>query len=166
MLSRRMMRTAADPAAPFSEGVAAVYDYFATAHVASVDAKARAGDWRGTLAGSQAALRDALDRGFTQEELDAQLAHSREKLGGPAAPRTSSALADAIADAADRNIVFTLPQDPAAAEAWVAAIKLDEVNRAFRAAWGDGPPLVFVSHNRPLAEFAQHGRAAPAGHAR
>jgi hypothetical protein len=83
-------------------------------------------------------------------ELDEQLAVSRRGLAQASAPRTTSALADAILDAASRGIVFTLPGDPAASAAYLARIRLDDVNAAFASAWSKPDRLIFLSHNRRI----------------
>lgn len=105
-------------------------------------------DCRAALARGGEALLRALDEGFSEAELEEQRAESRRALSRAAAPRTSAALADAIVDAANRGIVFTRPGDPAASAAYLAAVRLEDVNAALRAAWADPSRLLFVTHDR------------------
>ena len=159
MLTRRLAALAAGSDSPITGGEAAIYTHFSTARLASVDVGARGRDWRGALQAGARELRRATQEGFTQAELDAQLAASRAALARDAAPRTSAALADAIVDAAGRGIVFTEPADPAASAAYLARVRLADVNAAFKAAWASPARLIFVSHDRRIAG----GEAAIAG---
>ena len=151
MLNRRLAALAARPGAPIAGGEAAIYTHFSTARLASVDLAARDRDWRGALQAGARELRRATEGGFTQAELDAQITASRAALARDAGARTSPELADAIVDAAGRGIVFTEPADPAASAAYLARIRLEDVNAAFRAAWASGARLIFVSHSRRIA---------------
>jgi zinc protease len=155
MLARRLSRLAATSQAPFVGASAAIYDHFSTARLASIELPARNRDWGAALRGGALELRRALDGGFTQAELDEQLAASRRALAGGSAPRTSPALADAIVDAVGRGLVFTRPGDPKAADAYLAGVRLADVNAAFRSAWASPNRLIFVSHNRPIAKARQ-----------
>jgi zinc protease len=150
MLNRRLARLAAAPGAPFTAADHAAYDHFATVRLARIELEARDRDWRGALRAGAAELRRALADGFTQAELDAQLAAARAGLARSAAPRGASALADAIVDAAGRGIVFTEPADSAGTEVYLARIRLADVNAAFRAAWAGPARLVFVAHHRRI----------------
>lgn len=152
MLNRRLARIASRPNAPFSSADSAIYDHFATARLARIEVSAKERDWRSALRGGAAELRRALDNGFSQAELDEQLAASLAALAKDAAPRTSSALADAIADAMGRGIVFTAPADRSSTAAYLGRVRLDQVNAAFRAAWANPNRLIFASHDRPIAE--------------
>jgi zinc protease len=155
MLNRRLARFAAQPDAPFISAESAIYDHFSTARLARIEVVARDRDWRRALRGGAAELRRALAEGFSQAELDEQLAASRRALADAAAPRTSSALADAIVDAVGRGLVFTEPAGASATEAYLARLSLADLNAAFRAAWSPAR-LIFVSHDRriPNAEAA------------
>ena len=149
MLNRRLARAAGG--GPFTAADSAIYDHFSTGRLARIEATARSRDWAATLSSVQAELHRALEGGFSQAELDEQLAASREALARIAAPRTSPALADAIADAVGRGIVFTEPGDGAAARDYLARVRLADVNAALRAAWAGQDRLIFVSHHRPIA---------------
>ena len=149
MLNRRLAAIAAGADAPFASANLAIYDHFSTARLARIEIAARGGDWRRALQAGAAELRRAL-AGFTQAELDAQLAFSRSAFGRAAPPPTSSALADAIVDAVGRRIVFTAPGDPAASAAYLDRIRLADVNAAFKNVWAKPGRLLFVSHDRRI----------------
>lgn len=148
MLSARLaaMAKAADP--PFGAGDAAIYDHFSTARLARIELSARDRDWRRALDAGAGALQRALDQGFTQAELDAELAANRRV--PDAAPRTAATLADGIADAVGRDILFTAPADPRGATAYLAGVRLDAVDAAFRRAWGREGRLIFVAHDHDI----------------
>ncbi len=147
MLNRRLARISG---APFVSASAAVYDHFATARVASLELAARDRDWRGALKRGELELRRALEKGFSEAELAEQLSAIQGALAQDAAPRTSSALADAIIDAVSRGIVFTEPAAASGTDAYLARVRLADVNAAFRAAWSDPARLLFVSHDRRI----------------
>lgn len=170
MLNRRLARIAAAPGAPFLAANHAAYDHFSTARLTRIEVEARNRDWRAAVRAGGIELDRALDHGFSQAELDEQLAASRGALDRDAAPRTSPALADAIADAVGRRIIFTAPADRAATDAYLARLRLRDVNAAFRAAWAGPHRLLFVSHNRRVrraeAEIAAAWREAQAARQR
>ena len=162
MLNRRLSRIAGQPDPPFLSANSAIYDHFSAARLARIELAARDRDWRRALRTGAIELRRALDGGFTQSELDEQLAATRRALVRDAAPRSSSTLADAITDAVGRNIVFTEPADASATEAYLARVRLSDVNAAFRAAWAP-ERLIFVSHNRRIPDADAAITAAWAG---
>jgi zinc protease len=156
MLNRRLARLAASPSAPFTSASAAIYNHFSTARIASLDVAARNRDWQAALEGAGVELRRALDHGFSQSELEEQLAITRTSIERGTAPQTSEALADAIVDAVGRGLIFTEAADPAATAAYLARVRLDQVNAAFNDAWGKAHHKLFVTHDRafPAAETA------------
>jgi hypothetical protein len=142
MLTRRL--------APVS-GECAAYEHFATARIARLDVPARGRDWRGALATAREALRAALEQGFSVQELEQEIA----AMVRPSAsvPLSSSALADAIAAALQAGTIFTEPQGAGGLQAYLATVRVEAVNAAFRAAWSEVPArLLFVSHNEAIAD--------------
>ena len=154
MMNRRLARTAAGPEPAFRSANLAIYDHFSTARIAEL--RLEGNDWRRPLAAAGEELRRALQDGFTAAELEEQLESSRRSLAAASAPRSSAALADAIVDAAARDIVFTEAAGPASTAAYLARVSLADVNSAFRAAWSSPGRLIFVSHDRAV----RNGEAA------
>lgn len=152
MLNRRLARAAAAANAPFVSASSAIYDHFSTARFSLVEVAARNRDWRGALRAGARELGRALRDGFSQSELNAQLAASRAALAADAGPQTRSALADAIVDAVGREIIFTAPSDGSATQAYLSRVRLADVNAAFRGAWANPSRLIFVSHDQRIAE--------------
>jgi zinc protease len=152
MLNRRLVRAAAQPSPPFASANVASYVQFSTAHLRRLEIIAYERDWEKALRAGARELRRALAEGFSAAEFEEQMAVSRAALGGASAPRSSTALADAIVDAVGRDIVFTEPGDPAQTSAYLAGVELQAVNAAFRSAWGRQRPSIFVSHNRRMPD--------------
>lgn len=148
MLGRRLTQAG-------TRATSSVSDHPSTGRLALLEMSVPDRNWRAALAGGAAALATMLRDGFTQEELDAQILASRRALAAAAAPRTNAMLADAIIDAVGRRILFTAPADESAADAYLARVRLAEVNGAIRRAWA-GPQSIFVAHDRVLdkAELA------------
>jgi zinc protease len=151
MLNRRLAVAAAAPSAPFASAEISIYDHFNTVRLARLDVAARDREWRRALQAGARELRRALAGGFTQAELDEQLAATRKALVRAAAPARTPELADAIIDAVGRRIVFTAPADASGTDAYLSRVRLQDVNAAFKAAWGTSDPLILVSHHRRIA---------------
>ena len=151
MLTRRLATLATGEGAALVGDDVAIYDHLSTVRLARIEMEPRGRDWRKALQAAASELRRALALGFTQSELDEQIALMRRSLLGSAGPRSSQALADAIVDHVNRRIVFTAPGDAAGTDAYLARVKLADVNAAFAAAWAQPNRLIFVSHNRRIA---------------
>lgn len=135
---------------PFMDAQAEVQDYYRTARIASLRVRAIDGDWRLALEVAEQELRRALLYGFSQAELDIELSREAERLDGNVAPQTSAALADRITVAAGQGSIVTASGRPADTAAYLARIRLDQVNAAFRAAWAAPGRLVHVAHDRAI----------------
>ena len=116
--------------------------------------------WREGVAVLENELRRALEHGFTQGELDEQLANVRTALrngADQADTRASTQLADAIWGAWVNDDVFI---DPAYGLEWydsiVSELTVAEVEDAFEAIWTAAPPHVFAALNTEL----ENGQAA------
>ena len=116
--------------------------------------------WREGVAVMENALRRALEHGFTQAELDEQLANVRTALrdaADQAETRSSTELADAIWSAWLGEEVFVHPDY---ALSWFEEIEdqltVDAVETAFEDSWAAAPPHVFAALNTEI----ENGRAA------
>ena len=131
-------------------------------HVNEFDLASRAGvlgvaspdRWREGVALIETELRRALEHGFTQGELDEQLANFRTQLrdaANQAETRASPALADAVWSAWLSDQVFV---HPAYALTWFeeieSALTVEAVEAAFEDAWAAAPPHVFAALNTEL----------------
>jgi zinc protease len=135
---------------PFMDAEAVVGDYYRTARIARFSVHAFDGDWRMALDVAEQTLRCALRDGFTADELAVALTGEGERLGALAGPETSREVADRLTRMAGLGIVPTVPGSAADTAAYLARVRLGEVNAAFRAAWAAPGRLVHVSHDRAI----------------
>jgi zinc protease len=154
---------------PFMDADAAVEDYYRTARIARFAVRALDNDWRMALQVAGHELRCALENGFTQDELAIELERESERLAAFRGPEPSSALADRLVEMIGMGVVPTAPARPEDTRAYLARIRLDQVNAAFRAAWAAPGRRVHLSHDRPVeggeaAVAAAWAAAAPCPH--
>jgi zinc protease len=135
---------------PFMDADAAVEDYYRTARIARFAVRALDNDWRMALGVAEQELRCALRNGFTQDELAIELEREGERLAAFRGPETSTMLADRLVEMAGMGVVPTAPGRPEDTRAYLARIRLGQVNAAFRAAWAAPGRLVHVAHDRPI----------------
>lgn len=155
VLSRRLSKLARQEDPPILGGSAGYAPLFGAAELASIDISARGDDWRSAVAVADRELRRALSYGFTQAELDEQMANLRrgfENGARQAATRRSDALADALVSAINDDLVVTTPAWRLEQfNAFAPQITLDAVNNAFRAIWSGANPQVHVSGKKAIA---------------
>lgn len=151
MLDRRLARLARGEHARFLYAGSGISDYFGAARIARIDVSANGGDWRGALETGEQELRRILSFGFTQAELDEQLRIERERLATLAQDRRSAALADTMVAMLETGTIFTRPQEGPAAAAYLAQIRLADVDAAFRAAWARPGRLIHLSSDEAIA---------------
>jgi zinc protease len=154
---------------PFMDADAQVGDYYRTARIARFSVHAFDGDWRTALGVAERELRCALQTGFSEDELAAERQRESERLAAFVGPETSAAIADRLTRMVGLGIVPTIPGAAAETEAYLARIRLADVNAAFRAAWAAPGRLVHVAHSRAieggeatLARVWAAGAACPA----
>ena len=135
---------------PFVDAEAYVQNHYGLARIARFSVRVIDRDWQAALGVAESELRRALLHGFTQAELDAALRIEGERLAGLAAPRSSAELVDWLVALVSGDIVPTAPAGPSDGAAWLARIRLDAVNAAFRAAYGRGGLLVHLAHDRAI----------------
>jgi zinc protease len=135
---------------PFMDAEAMVGDYYRTARIARLSVRAFDGDWRAALGVAERELRCSLANGFTADELAVALEGEAQRLAAFAGPETSSAIADRLTRMAGLGIVPTIPGSDADTQAYLARIRLEDVNAAFRAAWSAPGRLVHLTHSRTI----------------
>lgn len=154
ILTRRLQTLSRAPDAPFAQASAAFDEYYDAADLAVVQLISRPEDWRAALGVGEQELRRALEHGFTEAELAEQIANLRAGLqnaADQADTRESPALADAIAGAFAADAVFTHPRSALERfESYAGDITVADVEAAFRDAWGEGAPIVYLATNFEL----------------
>jgi zinc protease len=135
---------------PFMDADAAVEDYYRTARIARFAVRALDNDWHMALGVAEQELRCALRNGFTPDELAIELVRESERLGVFRGLETSTTIADRLVEMTGMGVVPTAPGRPEDTRAYLASIRLDQVNAAFRAAWAAPGRRVHLSHDRPI----------------
>ena len=155
ILDRRLAALSRQSDARFTTASASISDLISTAHIADVSVTAKDRDWKAALAIGEQEMRRALTHGFSQVELNEQLANRRTAIknaADQAATRTNAALSGGILGAVETDRVFSTPADGLIRfEAAAAKLTLADVNAAFAAAWGGAAPLLYVAHNEDIA---------------
>ncbi|HST36114.1 MAG TPA: insulinase family protein [Allosphingosinicella sp.] len=135
---------------PFMDAEAAVETYYRTARISRFSVRAFDGDWRMALGVAEQELRCALRDGFSEDEFAIAIEREGERLATYTAPETSGELANRLTEMIGIGIVPTQPGRAADTRAYLAGIRLDAVNSAFRAAWAAPGRLVHVANDRPI----------------
>ena len=141
MLNRRFGKISRSGGAKFISASAGKTSLYEAADISSLSVSAEADTWELALAQAEQALRQALEFGFTQAELDEQLANYRKGLEvsvQTSQTRRTSGLARGIMAGFGRDYVITTPQSTF--ERYVARegeITLEKVEESFRQAWKD-----------------------------
>jgi zinc protease len=148
MLSRRFQALARSGDAPFISASADFSRVYDTLETADVNLIAEPGSWADALAAGEQELRRAFDAGFSPDELEEQLSglHASFQAAAEGADtRSSGRLSDSLTGAIGSETVFTNPRtDLVRFEALAESIDVAEVNAAFREAWGEDEPLVYL----------------------
>ncbi|MEP2734758.1 MAG: insulinase family protein [Erythrobacter sp.] len=124
----------------------------------------KAGDWQSAVAVGEQELRRALQHGFTQSEVDEQLANLSANLENTAKQqdtRRNAGVADEIiSSSVSGEIVLTPASKFEVLEALKPALTADQVTEAFRANWAGGPNNVFVTTAEPIENAGEAIAAA------
>lgn len=149
ILSRRFQTLVSSGTSPFLQAGANHTTEFDIAERASVLAVTPPDRWEEGLALVEQELRRAIEFGFTQAELDEQLANQHTAIlnaSDQAGTRENTQLADSIWSGWRGASVLTHPSTALARfEASRSRVTLDAVNEAFRAQWRGIDPLVFLA---------------------
>ena len=125
----------------------------ALANEASLRVDANGRHWRDAVFRAEQEWRRALTHGFTANEIKEITAvglSTFEHAARTAPTRTSTALADRLANSLVNRRVFTTPEtDLEIMRAGLAAATADAVLAEFRRAWGEGKPRLFANGTLP-----------------
>jgi zinc protease len=154
ILNRRFARIAAGDGAPFVVAGAGRQDQVHRADVTQLLAIAQPGKWQDALAAIEQEQRRAVRFGFTQAELDREIADMRARLTAAAAgagTRTSASLAQAMVADVDQRDVFTTPADNLALfEAGVRGLSAEQVSAATAKLFAGSGPLAYLNAPAPV----------------
>ncbi len=156
ILSRRFETIVSSGTSPILQAQATSSSEYDLAELARVLAIVAPDRWEEGVALVEQELRRALDYGFTQAELDEQIANQRTSLRTAveqAGTRDNTALANGIWSAWRQDIVFTTPASTLERfEAGASRITVDAVNAAFREQWQASEPLLFLASSTELTD--------------
>ncbi|MBW8295593.1 pitrilysin family protein, partial [Sphingopyxis sp.] len=155
IVSRRLGKLALDEDSPILAGYFSEAAGWRVFDQVTVGAVAKEGAWKEALALIEQEQRRAIQHGFTQAEVDEQLATRRTAFRNAVAgvtTRRSDALADALVTAATGDIVFVRPETSQALfEAAAPSLSAAAVTAAFRKRMqGFSAPLARVSAKKPI----------------
>lgn len=156
ILSRRLGTIVNSGVSPLLQAGASHTSDYDLADEASVLAVATPERWREAVGTIEQELRRATEYGFTQAELDEQLANFRTRLqssADQAGTRASDELSDALWSSWRGDQVFTTPASSLGRfEASLERVTLDAVNAAWRAQWSDAEPLLFLATSQQIED--------------
>ena len=154
ILNRRYRDAAVMPDRPFTRaGISRGQEYQAV-RLATLSIGHEPGQWRRALIEAEKMRLDILEKGVTQAELDRVLTELRanyEQRAKSEATKPSRAIVNSILQAVEENEVYTSDtRDFAAVEADTKGLTVETVNKALRAAFQGGGPLIFAAGEKPV----------------
>lgn len=155
IVSRRLAKIALNEDSPILTGYFSDAEGWKKFDQVTVGVVAKEGAWKDALALAEQEQRRAVQHGFTQAEVDEQLANRRTALKNAVAgvtTRRSDALADTLIGAAEGDFVVVRPETSQALfEAAAPSLTAAAVTAAFRGRMeGLSPPLARVSAKEPI----------------
>ncbi len=161
ILSRRFETLISSGTSPLLQAGAGQSSDFGIAESSSILAVLAPEQWQDGIIAIEQELRRAVTYGFTQAELDEQLAIQRTALRtavDQASTRDTTVMADAIWDAWRSNRVLTTSQSALERyDGFYDRITLEAVEAAFRAQW-EAEPLIFLASSSELDRAEQQIR--------
>ncbi len=150
ILSRRLAAIAQTEDAPFISAGASTSTTYDAVQISSLSLSSQPENWAQALAAGEQELRKAVQFGFTQAELDEQIANSRQSLKVAverAETRRTSGLARSILGNYSGDVVMTSAQfNRDFFEEYAGSITPEQVHTAFKAYWtGSEDPQIYVS---------------------
>jgi zinc protease len=154
VLKRRVGAMARRANAPFISAQVASQDLYDSAHITLLAAESEPDKWQAALSAIDQEQRRIAQFGAEQGEIDREITEYRSMLqaaAGGAATRTSTDIANTLAQSVDEKKVFTSPADDLALfERMVKGLTAQEVNQALQGAFvGNGPRLVLQTAQAP-----------------
>lgn len=150
MLNRRFAKKVRAGEASYTGAGAGVSDFFESAEIASLGVSGEPDKLRDGFIEAERILRQAIEHGFSQSELDEQIANARNswEVAVQTAPtrRTPSLARQILGRFAGEQVMTSAESSLARFEATVVDMTLDDVNAALREAWRnlDTAPQLFL----------------------
>jgi zinc protease len=158
ILNRRLGTIVSSGTSPLIQASASTSHAFDTVDRVSLLAASTPDNWRDAVGVIEQEVRRAVEHGFSQAELNEQLANFRTgqiNAAESAETRSNTSLADSLWQSWRGESVFTTPQSSLERfEGFVETITLEDVEDAFRASWTGVEPLVYVTGTEELDDGA------------
>ena len=158
ILNRRLGTIVSSGTSPLIQASASTSHAFDTVDRVSLLAASTPDNWRDAVGVIEQEVRRAVEHGFSQAELNEQLANFRTgqiNAAESAETRSNTSLADSLWQSWRGESVFTTPQSSLERfESFVETITLEDVEDAFRASWTGVEPLVYVTGTEELDDGA------------
>lgn len=155
ILNRRFASLARAQDAVFIGAGSSANSSFDVAETVQVSAATTQENWEAALALIEQELRRALEHGFTQAEIDEQLANTRTRLENSvnqAGTRRSTSLAGTLANSVNDFVVTTPEAGLDRFLSYADDITPEMVHDAFKAQWTEksGGPFITLTNNAPI----------------
>lgn len=158
ILNRRIATLAQKPDAKFIGGGAASTDLYGAGEISTLSISTEADNWQDGLNIAEQELRRALEFGFTQDELDEQIANYRKSLQvsvQTSGTRRTPGLASQLTGSFGNESVFTTPQSSLERfESYADTITIEAVFKAWKDRWAGTleAPLLYLQSSKPVAD--------------
>ncbi|RKQ71034.1 zinc protease [Litorimonas taeanensis] len=158
ILSQRLGELSRTTDAPFISASAGTNSLFDGVRLSALSIQPEKGKWDMALKGAEPVLRQALEFGFSQSELDEQIANSRKSYEvsvQTASTRRTPNLARRILSAFGDDIVVTTPESALERfNDYADDITLNDVNQAFRKQWKgvDQAPQLYLATSEMIED--------------
>ncbi len=164
IMGKRFQKLSQSADAKLVGGTVSFSDQFRVVNSTDLTIIPKEGDWKNGLMVGEQELRRALQFGFTQAELDEQLANldtAYADAAKQASTRRSSNLADSIVATLGGKAIITTPQtDLEIFQSLKPKFTLDAINGYFRTAFGQMPNLLHITTRTPIANPQAEALAA------
>jgi zinc protease len=156
IMGKRFSKLAQATDAKLLGGSVAMDDQFNVTSSSTLTVSPKEGDWKIALTTGEQELRRALQYGFTQAEVDEQLANFDtvfDNAAKQASTRRSQGLADSIVGSLGKKAIITSPQqDLALYQSVRSSLTLEAANNAMRSAFGQMPNVLHITTKSPISD--------------
>ncbi|WP_300458528.1 M16 family metallopeptidase [Desulfobacula sp.] len=154
MVQNRLSRRISKQTADFSDASIFSGSFLHHMAVSAIRATCEPDKWEKVLGQIETTLRQALEYGFTQQELDrvtADVLSSLEQRQAQAASQKSSDLSRQILTTINqRGLLLSAEQKKAILEPYIQSISLQQVHGAFKALWSQDHRLILITGNADI----------------
>lgn len=158
MLNRRFARKVRAGEANYTGAGTGVSDFFESAEIASLSVSGEPDKLRDGFIEAERILRQAIEHGFSQSELDEQIANARKswEVAVQTAPtrRTPSLARQILNRFAGQQVMTTAASSLERFETTIAEMTLDDINAALRDAWDalETAPQLYLQGDRVIED--------------